>query len=58
MNFLEGLIGRDRRKNRIDFGGDPDHFVDPADHVPGFSALRDRAYGDRCYHLANAYELM
>ena len=54
---LSGGVGRCRRKNRLDFGADRDSFID-MDHFKDSSALRDRAYRDRCCDLANVYELM
>jgi len=53
MKFPEG-VERARRKNRLDFGGDPESFVDPR----SFLGLFIISLRDRYCHLSNMYELM
>jgi len=38
-NFLGG-VGRGRRKNRLDFGGDPNSFVEPGSFSVFFIIMR------------------
>jgi len=59
MKFYKG-VRRAQRKNRLDFGGDLDSFVDPGSfcRILYSSSLRDRTYRGRCCHLPNVYELM
>jgi len=42
MRFSGGL-GRGRTKNRLDFGGDPDSFVEPGSCSTVFSLIQDSA---------------
>jgi len=59
MKFSE-RVRRDRRNNRLEFGVEPDSFVDPGSfsRIHQHHDSRDGACRDRCCHLANVYELM
>jgi len=56
MKFSGG-VGRNRRKNRLNFSGDSNSFVEWI-IFQGSSSLRDRTYPNRYCHLSNVYELV
>jgi len=56
MKFSGG-VGHGRRKNRLDFGGDPNSFVDPGSFFTILHHYETGGYRDRCRHLAYMREL-